>query len=76
MRSGIAAIAAIAISGTVVLATASPAQAMPRSCNDIMSSVMFFELAMDGDTGPYARYWARDSRMFNYEIRLYNNAGC
>lgn len=76
----VAGVTAIAISGAAaaaaVVATAAPAQARPRSCMNIMQSMMFFELAMELDTGVSAQYFAQDSRMFNYEVRLYNNAGC
>lgn len=68
--------AAIAISAAAVVATAAPAQARPRSCANIMQSMMFFELAMQLDTGASSQYLARDTRMFNYEIRIYNGAGC
>lgn len=27
-------------------------------------------------TRAYVQYLAQDTRMFNYEIRLYNSAGC
>jgi hypothetical protein len=72
----VAGVTATAISGAAVVAIAAPAQARPRSCANIMQSVIFFELAMQGDTGPYARYLAEDTRMYNLEMRLYNGAGC
>jgi hypothetical protein len=72
----VAGVAAIAIPATAVVATAAPAQARPRSCANIAQSVMFFELAMQGDTGASARYLAGDTRMFMYETRLFTSAGC
>ena len=72
----VAGVAAIAISATAIVATAAPAQARPRSCMNIMQSMMFFELAMQMDTGASAQYLAGDTRMFNYEVRVYNGAGC
>lgn len=36
----------------------------------------FFWLAMQSDTGASAQYFAQDNRMHNYELRLYNAAGC
>ena len=72
----VASAAAIALSGTAVVASAVPAQARARSCENIGQSMMFFWLAMESDTGAYAGYWAADNRMYNYEIRVYNNAGC
>lgn len=73
-------VTAIAISAATaaaaVVATAAPAQARPRSCANIMQTMIFFELATQGDTGASAQYFAQDNRMFNYEVRLYNAAGC
>jgi plasmid replication initiation protein len=71
-----ASVAAITMSGVAVVGAAVPAQAMPRSCNDIANTIEFFELAMDMDTGAYARYYATDYRYWNYEIRLYYSSGC
>jgi hypothetical protein len=70
-----AAVAAMVVSGVAVL-TAAPAQARPRSCNNILQSMMFFSLAVEMDTGPYAQYLARDQRMLNYEWDLYGRYGC
>ena len=76
----VAGVTTIAISAaaaaTAVVATAAPAQARPRSCANITQSMMFFELAMEMDTGASARYLVQDTRMYNYEVRLYNAAGC
>jgi hypothetical protein len=71
-----AGVVAIAISGAGLAATAGTAQARPRSCANIMQSMEFFWLAMTNDTGASARYFAQDNRMYNYEIGLYNGAGC
>jgi hypothetical protein len=71
----IAAVAAVVVSGVAVL-TAAPAQARPRSCNNILQSMMFFSLAVEMDTGPDAQYLARDQRMLNYEWDLYGRYGC
>lgn len=76
IRSAVAAVTALAVSGAVIVATASPAQAMPRSCHDIMSSIIFFELAMDDDIGANGRFWVGDYQRYNYDMRLYYNAGC
>jgi hypothetical protein len=70
-----AAVAAMVVSG-VAVATAAPAQARPRSCNNILQSLMFFSLAVEMDTGPSAQYLARDQRMLNYEWDLYGRYGC
>ena len=56
--------------------TASPAQARPRSCQNIAGSIMFFQLAVEMDTGPYARYLANDQRWLSYNLALYARAGC
>ena len=72
----VAGVAAIAISAAAVVATAAPAQARPRSCANIMQSMMFFELAMQLDTGDSAQYLAQDTRMFNYNVRLFHAADC
>jgi hypothetical protein len=72
----VAGVAAAAMSGTAVVAIAAPAQARPRSCANIMQSMLFFELAMQGDTGPQAGYLAQDTRMYNYEVKVYARAGC
>jgi hypothetical protein len=72
----VAGVTAIAIPAAALVATAAPAQARPRSCANIAQSMMFFELAMQLDTGASARYLVQDTRMFIYELRLYNGAGC
>jgi hypothetical protein len=72
----VASVAAIAMSGIAVVGSAVPAQARPRSCANISQSMEFFYLAMQMDTGASAGYWATDNRMYNYEIGLYNRAGC
>ncbi|MDQ1463417.1 MAG: hypothetical protein QOC73_358 [Actinomycetota bacterium] len=72
----VAGVAAISISGAAVVAAAVPAQARPRSCWNISQSMMFFDLAMQMDTGAYARYLVQDTRMYNYEVGLFNRAGC
>ena len=72
----VASVAAIAVSGAALVTIAAPAQALPRSCDNIAQSIMFFELAIDSDTGPYARYLAQDTRMWNYEVRLYYASDC
>ncbi len=71
-----AGVAAVAISAAGLAVTAGPAQARPRSCANIMQSMEFFWLAMTYDTGAQAAYFARDNRMYNYEIGLYNSQGC
>ena len=70
----VAGVAAIAIPAAALVVTAAPAQARPRSCDNIMQSMIFFELAMQGDTGESAQYFAQDNRMFNMEARLYRTA--
>lgn len=75
-RQVAAGVVAISMSGAAVVVAAVPAQAMPRSCNDIANTIEFFELAMDMDTGAYARYYASDYRYWNREIRLYYSSGC
>ena len=70
-----AAVAAMVVSG-VAVATATPAQARPRSCNNILQSLMFFSLAVEMDTGPYSQYLARDQQLLNYEWDLYGRSGC
>jgi len=72
----VASLAGIALFGGTALATAAPANAMPRSCNDIANTVLFFEIAMDLDTGPYARFYDRDYRYWNRAIGLYYSSGC
>jgi len=72
----VAGVAATAMSATAVVAIAAPAQARPRSCDNISQSMLFFDLAMQGDTGPYAIYLARDTRMFMYEVSLFARSGC
>jgi hypothetical protein len=72
----VAGVAAIALSATGLAVTAGSAQARPRSCWNIGQSMEFFWLAMQMDTGASAQYFAQDNRMYNYEIRLYNAAGC
>jgi hypothetical protein len=76
----VAGVAAIAMSATAAaaigVATAGTAQARPRSCANIAQSMEFFWLAMTYDTGASTQYFAQDNRMYNYEIGLYNAAGC
>ena len=71
-----AGVVAIALSATGLAVTAGSAQARPRSCWNIGQSMEFFWLAMTNDTGASAQYFAQDNRMYNYEVRLYNAAGC
>lgn len=71
-----ASVTAITISGVTVIGAAAPAQAMPRSCNDIANTMLFFELAMDMDTGAYAGYYASDNRYWYRAMRLYYSSGC
>jgi len=71
-----AGVVAIALSATGLAVTAGSAQARPRSCWNIGQSMEFFWLAMQMDTDASAQYFAQDNRMYNYEIRLYNAAGC
>jgi len=72
----VAGVAAFAIPATALVVTAAPAQARPRSCANIAQSMMFFDLAMQGDTGASAGYLAVDTRMFMYEVRLFASSGC
>ena len=72
----VAGVAAFAIPATALVVTAAPAQARPRSCANIAQSMMFFDLAMQGDTGASAGYLAMDTRMFMYEVRLFASSGC
>jgi putative Ca2+/H+ antiporter (TMEM165/GDT1 family) len=72
----VAGVAATAMSAAAVVAIAAPAQARPRSCANIMQSMMFFALAIQMDTGESAQYLAQDTRMFNYNVRLFHGAGC
>jgi len=71
-----AGVVAIALSAAGLAVTAGSAQARPRSCWNIGQSMEFFWLAMRSDSGASAQYFAQDNRMYNYEIRLYNAAGC
>jgi hypothetical protein len=71
-----AGVVAIALSAAGLAVTAGSAQARPRSCWNIGQSMEFFWLAMTNDTGASAQYFAQDNRMYNYEVRLYNAAGC
>ena len=64
------------MSGIAVVTAAVPAQAMPRTCNDIANTIAFFEISMELDTGMYGRLYARDEYFLNYEIRLYYVSGC
>jgi hypothetical protein len=72
----VAGVAVTAISAAGVVATTATAQARPRSCWNIGQSMMFFQLAMQMDTGASARYLVQDTRMYNYEVGLSNAAGC
>jgi hypothetical protein len=72
----VAGVAATAMSAAAVVAIAAPAQARPGSCANIMQSMMFFALAIQMDTGESAQYLAQDTRMFNYNVRLFHGAGC
>lgn len=72
----VAGVAAIAIPAAAVVATAAPAQARPRSCDNLMQSMMFFALAIQMDSGDSAQYLAQDTRMFNYNVRLFHGQGC
>ncbi len=71
-----AAVAAIGVSAAIVVATADPAQARARSCDNIAQSMIFFWLAMEDDTGVNAHYLAGDTRMYNLQVSLYRGAGC
>ena len=70
----VAGVAAVAIPAAALVSIAGPAQARPRSCDNILQSMIFFELAMQGDSGDSAHYFAQDQRMFNYEAALYRRA--
>lgn len=72
----VAGVAAVAIPAAALVATAAPAQARPRSCDNLMQSMMFFALAIQMDTGESAQYLALDTRMFNYNVRLFHGGGC
>ncbi len=72
----LASVATITMAGGAALATAAPANAMPRSCNDIANTMLFFQLAMEMDTGPYARFYASDSRHYDQQVRLWYGSYC